>query len=56
MARPLKRVIRRNLQDSLARMILPGNVLDGATGSRRHARANVAGRGALIEGFSAPPS
>jgi ATP-dependent Clp protease ATP-binding subunit ClpB len=30
-ARPLKRVIQRNLQDQLAQMLLAGNVLDGST-------------------------
>jgi ATP-dependent Clp protease ATP-binding subunit ClpB len=30
-ARPLKRVIQRNLQDPLAEMILAGEVLDGST-------------------------
>ena len=30
-ARPLKRVIQRQLQDPLAEMILAGDILDGAT-------------------------
>ena len=30
-ARPLKRVIQRNLQDQLAQMLLAGDILDGST-------------------------
>jgi ATP-dependent Clp protease ATP-binding subunit ClpB len=49
-ARPLKRVIQKNLQDPLAEMILAGDVLDGAT------VAVTAGPEGLIVGDRVAPS
>jgi len=49
-ARPLKRVIQRNLQDRLAELILSGNVLDGAT-----LAVSAGPEGLLIDGQPSTP-
>ena len=46
-ARPLKRVIQKNLQDPLARLILEGKILDGAV-----VNVDAGERGLLINGES----
>jgi ATP-dependent Clp protease ATP-binding subunit ClpB len=50
-ARPLKRVIQRNLQDPLATMILEGRISDGDT-----VEVSAGGRGLIIGGAEFPSS